>query len=254
MTASYNGFRAGDPAIFDPPGLDNRPIPGTDVHLMPGLRGGAIADVLFYVAGQLHARVAPAVQEQGFWGYAFRPSKNDPDLISCHASGTAFDYAAALHPNGKRKTWTAEQVVEIRKILAEVDGLVYWGGDAWGNGTPDEMHFEITTGTTLEKLAEVAAKIKGGIKPAPKPAPLPPQSPRYRGELGTRVLRNGCQGSDVSALQAILRRRYSLYAKNLDVDGDFGDHTEAVVREFQRRSKLTVDGIVGRKTYRALGI
>jgi hypothetical protein len=81
----------------------------------------------------------------------------------------------------------------------------------------------------------------------------PVPSAWYRGELGSRVLQNGSQGSDVTALQTILNRRYRAYSK-LVVDGQFGSKTEAVVREFQKRSKIGVDGIVGRKTYKALGI
>lgn len=85
-----------------------------------------------------------------------------------------------------------------------------------------------------------------GSKPAP--------SPWYRGALGSRVLRNGSQGSDVSALQAIMVRRYSLYAKHLVIDGKFGPATEAVMRDFQLRAGLVADGVVGPATYRALGI
>lgn len=75
----------------------------------------------------------------------------------------------------------------------------------------------------------------------------------YRGELGSRVLQRGCLGDDVTRLQGILNSRYPLYSK-LHADGDYGPATEAVVREFQKRSKLGVDGIAGRKTFRALGI
>src|SRR5437763_967935 len=142
MTASYNGFKAGDPAAFTPPGLDDSPIPGTNVQLAPGLHKGSIATVLFYVAAQLNARVEPAIAGD-CWGYAFRPSKNDDNLISCHASGTAFDYNAPLHPNGAKGTFKGK-VTEIRKILDEVGNLVHWGGDGWGAGaTLDEMHFDI---------------------------------------------------------------------------------------------------------------
>lgn len=252
MTASYNGFKASpNPADFG--GLDNSFVPGTSIQLRPGVRRGDVATVLFYVAAQLDARVEDGdLYEPGDeWGYSYRPSKNSAALLSCHAGGTAFDWNSTRHVNGKRGTWTAAQVAGIRQILAEVEGTVYWGGDAWGDGTPDEMHFEITTGTTLEKLAEVAAKIRAGLKP-PKPPRV--DTAWRRVELGSRTLCNGMAGTDVSGLQAIVRRRYPAYAKYLTVDGRFGDKTEAAVREFQKRSKLTVDGIVGRKTFRALGI
>jgi hypothetical protein len=250
VTASYNGFKASPhPADFG--GLDNSFVPGTSVKLAPGVRAGDVATVLFYVAAQLDARVEDGDQGTDEWGYSYRASKNSASLLSCHSSATAFDWNAMRHPNGKRGTFSKAQVATIRAILAEVDNIVYWGGDAWGNGTPDEMHFEIAEGTTLEKVAEVATKIRGGVKPT-TPAPTP-ATDFYRGALGSRVLSNGCKGDDVTALQHIFNTRFPLYSK-LTVDGDFGARTEAVVREFQKRSRLAVDGIVGRKTFSALGI
>lgn len=247
MTTSYNGFKAGDPSVFSPPGLDNSDVPGAPgVKLAPGVHKGDIATVLFYVAAQLHARVEPGVNGQ-CWGYAYRPSKNDASLISCHASATAFDWDAPAHANGKRGTFTKPQVTEIRKILAEVDNIVYWGGDAWGNGTPDEMHFEIAEGTTVMKITEVATK----IKTAP-PAPHPVDNAWYHGSIGTRQLQLGCHGDDVGNLQSVFNSRYPVYS-NLTADGDFGPKTEAVAKEFQKRSKLVADGIVGPATFRALG-
>jgi len=68
------------------------------------------------------------------------------------------------------------------------------------------------------------------------------------------VLRRGSSGADVKRLQERLRTGYPAYAKKLVADGSYGPATEAVVREFQRRSGLAVDGICGPKTRAALGI
>src|SRR5690606_34921728 len=70
-------------------------------------------------------------------------------------SGTAIDYNATRHPNGRRGTWTPAQVAEIRRILAELGGVVRWLADA--TGTPDEMHFEIKG--TPAQVAAVAARL-----------------------------------------------------------------------------------------------
>ncbi|MBY5969920.1 N-acetylmuramidase domain-containing protein [Halomonas denitrificans] len=62
------------------------------------------------------------------------------------------------------------------------------------------------------------------------------------------LLRLGDTGYRVEALQQDLRRA----GQNIDVDGWFGDDTEAAVRTFQRQRSLVVDGIAGPKTYQAL--
>lgn len=64
----------------------------------------------------------------------------------------------------------------------------------------------------------------------------------------TELLRNGSHGLDVRNLQAAL----ALAGFKVNVDGDFGDNTEAVVRAYQRKVGLVVDGIAGPKTLASL--
>lgn len=253
MVASYNGFKASkNPADFG--GLDNSFIPGTSAKLAPGVRAGDVATIAFDFCAEFDKRVEDIDAFAGGdeWGYYFKQSANSKALLSCHSSGTAWDLNATRHPNGKRGTFTGAQVAEIRKLLAEYDGVIYWGGDCWGNGTPDEMHWEIETGTELTQLAEVAAKVRAKAN-APKASTPAPATPWYKGDLGSRVLQNGSQGTDVARLQSILNKDYGLYS-NLHADGIFGPATEAVVREFQKRAKLAVDGVVGPATLKKLGI
>lgn len=66
---------------------------------------------------------------------------------------------------------------------------------------------------------------------------------------GRPVLRLGDKGEAVKELQTKLR----LEGYSLAADGDFGKITQSVVRRFQGQQKLTVDGIVGAATWRALG-
>ena len=65
------------------------------------------------------------------------------------------------------------------------------------------------------------------------------------------TLRRGSQGDEVADLQTILNARYGA---DLEVDGNFGKATEAAVKAFQKANGLTADGVVGPKTWTALGI
>lgn len=209
----------------------------------PGVRAGDAHTVLEYVAQQLNARVepvyAPGWHEADDWGYSYRANTNNPSQLSCHASGTAFDYNATRHPNGRGGTWTKAQQAEIGRILAEVNNVVR-------NLTGyDEMHFEIYG--TVAQVAAAAAKIRGGGG-TPGPTP-PPAGGQYEGRvdapLGTRVLHLYSVGSDVEFVQ----RWHGLKA-----DGEFGPATEQAVRTTQQRNGLMVDGIVGSKTWAVMGI
>ena len=64
----------------------------------------------------------------------------------------------------------------------------------------------------------------------------------------TQLLSNGSRGLAVRNLQAAL----ALAGHKIDVDGAFGDDTEAVVRAYQRRVGLVDDGVAGPKTHAAL--
>lgn len=60
------------------------------------------------------------------------------------------------------------------------------------------------------------------------------------------VLKKGSKGEDVKTLQRAL--------KVTPVDGDFGVKTETAVKALQKSKGLTADGVVGDKTWKALGI
>ena len=60
--------------------------------------------------------------------------------------------------------------------------------------------------------------------------------PRGRPLFGTRLIRRGMRGYDVGVLQFLLRRRGLRPGR---LDGHFGRGTEAALRRFQRRARLT---------------
>ncbi|HWR62118.1 MAG TPA: peptidoglycan-binding domain-containing protein [Clostridia bacterium] len=63
------------------------------------------------------------------------------------------------------------------------------------------------------------------------------------------VLKNGSRGEEVKKLQSELKKKGYFTA---DVTGHFGSLTETAVKKFQAESKLTVDGMVGAATTKAL--
>ena len=69
--------------------------------------------------------------------------------------------------------------------------------------------------------------------------------------LGSRLLRNGSEGEDVKELQTnLIRLGYD--CGKWGTDGDYGDATEIAVRLFQKEHNLSVDGIYGPKTHKAM--
>ncbi|HEX8189419.1 MAG TPA: N-acetylmuramoyl-L-alanine amidase [Pyrinomonadaceae bacterium] len=85
------------------------------------------------------------------------------------------------------------------------------------------------------------AAIMSGAGPAPRI--IPGVEPTAGGGAGRPTLRRGMTGDLTRQVQAKV---------GATVDGKFGSHTEAAVRDFQRRHGLVPDGIVGPRTWRAL--
>ena len=69
--------------------------------------------------------------------------------------------------------------------------------------------------------------------------------------LGDRLIKKGCKGTDVTALQeALLKLGYAL--PKYGADGKYGAETEAAVRAFQKAKRLTQDGKYGSQSHGAL--
>lgn len=119
-----------------------------------GVKQGDVATVFRYLVTALANRVEPYNDGYGCWGYNYRQNVNNPDSLSCHASGTAIDWRAPDHPNGASNTFTAAQYTEISKILTELESVVRHLRNY------DEMHFEIRG--TAAQVRVVADKIRNG--------------------------------------------------------------------------------------------
>jgi peptidoglycan hydrolase-like protein with peptidoglycan-binding domain len=64
------------------------------------------------------------------------------------------------------------------------------------------------------------------------------------GEPTNGIVNNGDKGGIVEAIQKLLG--------SINIDGYFGDQTEAAVKQFQKNEALQQDGIVGPKTWEKL--
>lgn len=117
---------------------------------------GDVDTVFRHLIGRLHREVEP-ITDGACWGYFVKKIEGS-ESISNHASGTAIDYNAERHPMGSRNTYSVGDRAKIRAILADLDGVVRWGGDY--SGRPDDMHFEINSYPLA--VARVARGIREG--------------------------------------------------------------------------------------------
>lgn len=236
MPSSYNGWTASkDRAAIGVVRFE--PIKGIDYP--GGIKGGDVEVVFTYLARQFHKRVErldlPGQDDE--WGYYYRLNRNSNNL-SCHSSGTACDFNATRHPNGRAGTFTAKQVTQIRLILAELDQVVKWGGDF--SRTKDEMHFEIATGKTAADVKKVADKIRRALTAKATP---PPTDPR---------LHEGTQGQSVLNVQnALIKHGYQPDPAEVK-KGYFGPGTHRALVAFQTAKGVHNDGVTWAATWAAL--
>jgi hypothetical protein len=139
-----------------PPTLRQWNIPSVDLTLTA--RDGSAGFLLAHFALWYHEAIEPLDRPPADdWGYARRLIRGG-STWSNHASGTAIDLNATLHPLGERGTLRGAQVLKLRRRLWAADyyaSCIGWGGD-WTTRA-DEMHYEIQR--PLSACEEVAANL-----------------------------------------------------------------------------------------------
>lgn len=170
----------------------------------------------------------------GCWGFACRAIAGT-SKPSNHSWGLAVDINAPSNPRGtKLKTNMPSWMPDLWNAYG-----FRWGGDYVEN--PDAMHYEfmgsIADAVRMTQLAR--ARRLGEIRTTP-PRNLKPAFPG--------VIRMNDRGEAVK----IWQRRFNKNGYGLVVDGVFKEKTNHVVRHFQKKMNLKVDGIAGPKTWAKL--
>jgi hypothetical protein len=123
-----------------------------DVAVLPG----GVAVVLLHVARRLHYEVMP-LGPGLVTGHTTTPT-GGPAHESNYLSGTAFAVRPGMFPPGSTGNLFPAQLVVVRDILAECEGVVRWGGDV--SDHPAEGHFQIDVRPGDAALQRLAGKIR----------------------------------------------------------------------------------------------
>ncbi len=120
----------------------------------------------------------------------------------------------------------------------------------WNSVKSEPWHWPYFPGDDLPS-AVLQLEGSGAIRLQPAVPTDPARREAFYRELPrSGSLSKGARGAGVEAVQWALTRA----GIPTGIDGDFGPATERSVREFQKARKLTVDGIVGPKTWAELGL
>jgi hypothetical protein len=174
--------------------------------------------------------------------------------------GTGVVRALDIDVNGIDAGWYAEQ---LRLLGAAGDSRLAGGGyvifnrritraswsgwNVYTGSNPHTSHVHVSLSRNPAGFDDPRPwNFLGATAPAPPPTTAPPAP------SGRPTLSQGSRGDAVRTVQVTLNRWYPRLPP-LSQDGVFGPATKARVIHFQQRAGLTVDGVVGPKTWSALG-
>ncbi|KQX81288.1 MULTISPECIES: hypothetical protein [Streptomyces] len=119
------------------------------------LAGGDAAVILLHVARRFHYEI-DQLRDGDVTGHSTTRGAIQ-DYESNYLSGTALAIRPLAYPVGAKGGLYPHELVVVRDILAELDGVVGWGGDL---PTPKESHFELAYGPGHPKVKGVARTIR----------------------------------------------------------------------------------------------
>lgn len=185
----------------------------------------------------------------------------EPDCIK-YTSGANFTCSDTARAKAMVKR-TYDAAVELFAMLCEkynldplADGVIishaegYKRGIASNHGDPEHLWSQLKTGYTMNGFRQAVKAAMGGDSSTVVTESKTEE--KIEGESTVKielyVLRSNAKGEQVKNLQRLLiAKGYTL--KKYGADGDFGEETETAVKAFQKVNNLTVDGIVGQKTW-----
>lgn len=181
--------------------------------------------------------------------HAKRKSEHNPDAKGCvHAIDVDIDDGDAGRDLRREILSACIGHKAVWYVIS--NGIIYsrthgWKARKYTGDNPHTAHVHISI--LLTESAEKDTTLRLVKTPSPTP-----WGPLYGGVAGTRVIKRWSRGNDVRQLQDVLNKWYPKRPQ-LEEDGEFGAATDAAVRYMQKAAKLKVDGIVGARTWEALG-
>ncbi|AVZ72883.1 hypothetical protein SLUN_12465 [Streptomyces lunaelactis] len=151
---SRNGWEM-EKVADDGGNIYTRPVPGTPLAGVQ-VRMGDAETVLVHVIRRFHYEI-DELRKGGVVGWRSPGTVRKGLPESNQASGTAVQIQPGHYPAGTRGGFYPQQQVVIRDILAELDGVVRWGGD---DSKPDEALFYVDVPPGDATLAKKAAQLR----------------------------------------------------------------------------------------------
>jgi putative peptidoglycan binding protein len=208
----------------------------------------------------------------GDTSHAARASSHNPDLTGSpeYRDGDAKDEVRARDfdadlrdSNGVTMERVVQHLVEMARAgrLPHLEYIIFnkriwtkgtgWTTRTYTGSNPHDKHAHVNSG--FNQAADNATGVDWALNEIGSPAAPPPV-------VNHPVLKRGDKGDAVRHTQMFFRNVFPSYRNYVNykryqlitVDGDYGYQTEAWVKEFQRRTDLTQDGVVGPKTLTAM--